>query len=596
MDLNRFIADLPVQFKNWSQGQTQPLSGQSEQFEKFEQIISHIWGMTTPNVLQILNFGVSCLDPNEVYCEIGVFRGATLVGALLDHPDQFGYAVDNFSESDAFGENLDRLLQNLTAYKLEDRICFCEQDFEEFFADLRRNGVEDKIGLYVYDAAHDYRSQLLGLLLATPFLAEQALIVVLNGQSESASQAVNDFIASHPHSKLLLDFSKQQSWQGTYAIGWNVGADRSDAIPEMEPIRLPAAIAAISNLDTEDKQKSLNTIHDEAVALHHRNRYKPAEKRYKQFLLWCPESAIGWLSLAKLYYAETQTEQCLEALHRSLALNPEVADLHYTFGQVFERIGDLGQAIAAYQQAIALDPKRVDSFNNLANIFAGAGQYEQASQLLQQALLVVPTHAGLYINLGNALFQGGHTDEAIAAYEKALELKPYTPDILHNLAIAHEKKGDRAEALEYLAHAFFRERKYEEAISEFYKLLQLKEGEPYIYLNLSECLANTNQEDEALEILQTGLKLHSQNLSFYQRLILVILHCGRNTEALETAREAVQNHPDNLDMYFEYQLMLPVLYESQAEIAEWRQRFTEGLQNAIKAAKLDTDEERKNAL
>ncbi|NJM28513.1 MAG: hypothetical protein HC856_10530, partial [Pseudanabaena sp. RU_4_16] len=72
MDLNRFILKLPDRFKNWGQGQTQPLSGQSEQFE---QIISQIGGMTTPNVLQLLSFGVSYLDPTEVYCEIGVFRG-----------------------------------------------------------------------------------------------------------------------------------------------------------------------------------------------------------------------------------------------------------------------------------------------------------------------------------------------------------------------------------------------------------------------------------------------------------------------------------------------------------------------------------------
>lgn len=593
MDLNRFVVKLPAQFKNWDQGQTQPLSVQSEQFE---QIISQIGGMTTPNVLQLLSFGVSCLDPTEVYCEIGVFRGATLVGSLIEHPDQFGYAVDNFSESDTFGETLDRLMQSLTAYKLEDRVCFCEQDFEEFFADLRRNEVEDKIGLYVYDAAHDYRSQLLGLMLAIPFLSEQALIVVLNGQFESTSQAVYDFIVSHPQSKLLLDFSKQKSWQGTYVIGWNAFTDSSYIRPELELVRRPAAIASISNLHTEDKQQSFNTIHDEAVALHHRSRFRLAEQLYKQFLLWCPESAIGWLSLAKLYYSDAQPEKCLEALHRSFSLNAEVADLHYTFGQVFESLDDLGQAIAAYQQAVALEPKHVSSLNNLANIFAASGQYEQAAHLLQQALAVDPTHAGICLNLGNALFQQGHTDAAIDAYEKALKLQPRTPDILYNLAIAYEKKGDRAEALDSLAHAFYREDKYEEAISEFYKFLQLMEGKPYVYLNFADCLVKTNQEAEALEILSTGLKVHPDVLTFYARIILILLHCGRPTKALEAAEKLARDHPDHLDIYFEAQLMLPILYENQAEIAVWRQNFTEGLQNVIKATRLDTEEEKKKAL
>jgi protein O-GlcNAc transferase len=592
MDLNRFIAKLPDQFKNWDQSPTQPLSGQSEQFE---QIVSQIGGMTTSKVLQFLSFAVSCLEPNEVYCEIGCFRGATAVGALLDRPDRLGYLVDNFSESDAFKENAEQLLENLEEYGLSDRIYFCQQDFEEFFADLRRDGVEDKIGLYVYDAAHDYRSQLLGLLLAVPFLSEQALIVILNGQFELSTQAIHDFMVANPQSKLLLDLSKQKLGQGTYVIGWDARGGSHPANPELEPIRLPAAITSIYNLYTEEKQKNLNTIHDQALALHHRSNYREAEKQYKQFLLWCPESKAGWLNLAKLYYLEERYEKSLEALERSFTLNPEIADLHYTFGQVFERIGDFEQAITAYKQAVVLDPKHADSLNNLANILLLTEQYEEASKLLQQALSVDSTHAGICLNLGNALFQQGDIDGAIEVYEKALKLKPRSPDVLHNLAIAHEKKGDRAESLLNLAHALYREDKYEEAIPEFYNFLQIREGEPYVYLHLSDSLATTNQETEALEVLYDGLKVHSDGL-LYLRLIWVLLRCCRHAEASEVVWQFVQNHPDRLDIYFEYQLMLPLLYETQAEIEDWRQRFTAGLQNVTEATRLDTDEERQKAL
>jgi protein O-GlcNAc transferase len=588
MDLNRSIAQLPNGNESW--GHTQG------QLEQFEQIVSQIGGMTTPQVLQFLNFAVSCLEPNEVYCEIGCFRGATAIGALLDLPDRLGYLVDNFSESDAFNENAEQLLQNLEEYGLSDRIYFCQQDFEEFFADLRRDGVEDKIGLYVYDAAHDYRSQLLGLLLAVPFLSEQALIVVLNGQFELSTQAIHDFMVAYPQSKLLLDLSREKLWQGTYVIGWDARVGSHSANSELEPIRLPAAIASIYNLYAEEKQKNLHTIHNDALALHHRAKYREAERQYKQFLLWCPESEAGWLSLAKLYYLEERHEQSLEALERSLALNPERADLHYTFGQVFESMGDLDQAIAAYKQTIALDPKHVDSLNNWANILLSVGQYEQSANLLQRALSINPTHAGICLNLGNALFQQGNPDGAIAAYEQALKLQPRTPDILYNLAIAYEQKGDRVEALDNLAHAFYREDKYEEAIPEFYKFLQLREGKPYIYLHFADCLVNTNQEEEALEILRTGVKVHPESLSLQARIFSVLMNCDRQTEALETLRKLALDHPHRLDIYFEEQLMLPVLYESQAEIATWRQRFTEGLQNVIKSTKLDTDEERKKAL
>ncbi|MGA7934782.1 MAG: class I SAM-dependent methyltransferase, partial [Kovacikia sp.] len=171
MDCQRFIDQLPELYRNWDIPSIQPVSAQ------FSAVLDQSGEPAVPNVLQLLNGAVGCMAAEEIYCEIGCGLGTYLIAALLNHADRLAYAVENPDQAGAEGEGIDRLMANLTRFDLQEQVFFCCQDMEEFFADLRDAGLEDKIGVYFYNGASDYRSQLLGLLLAKPFLADQALIV-----------------------------------------------------------------------------------------------------------------------------------------------------------------------------------------------------------------------------------------------------------------------------------------------------------------------------------------------------------------------------------------------------------------------------------
>ncbi|MGA7934899.1 MAG: hypothetical protein WCA35_15240, partial [Kovacikia sp.] len=65
MDYRNFVAQLPSLYNHWGQEGVAPKSGQ------FQAALNRITGMTTANVTQLLNFAVECLEPGEVYCEVG---------------------------------------------------------------------------------------------------------------------------------------------------------------------------------------------------------------------------------------------------------------------------------------------------------------------------------------------------------------------------------------------------------------------------------------------------------------------------------------------------------------------------------------------
>ena len=197
--------------------------------QKYFEEIHQLTNSTTPaTVLQLLNILGSYLPATEVYCEIGCAGGASLISALSNNPECLAYGVDRFSSN----SDIERLQHNLLCYGVQERSFIFEDIFESFFIQLYDIKPEEKIGFYFYDAASDYRSHLLGLLLVEPFLASEAIVVVQTRDPEAARQAIWDFLTIHPVAKWEMDGEKlnlyqEDDWQQLYLLSWQ--KDRKDS-------------------------------------------------------------------------------------------------------------------------------------------------------------------------------------------------------------------------------------------------------------------------------------------------------------------------------------------------------------------------------
>ncbi|MDJ0727887.1 MAG: class I SAM-dependent methyltransferase [Prochloraceae cyanobacterium] len=290
MDYQRFIEELPELYTNWGQDGLQPKS------TKFAEVLDRIEGMTTPNVMQLLNFAVECIEEDEIYCEVGCYQGSTLIGALLNHQHQLAYAVDSFAEFDREGKNQAKLADNLAKFNLDEKVIFCNQDFEEFFFDLREIDPTTKIGVYLYDGAHDYRSQLLGLMLVKPFLAPRALIIVDDSNWSCVKQANWDFMAANPECQLLLDLPTAKNghrsfWNGIQVLSWDVNRPK---IPSWKSFtnnfRDRNVIQSIYDLhfyfEFNKKPEIVQSLHLEADRLIEAGKLEAAEQKYFEALEW----------------------------------------------------------------------------------------------------------------------------------------------------------------------------------------------------------------------------------------------------------------------------------------------------------------------
>lgn len=185
------------------------------------------------------------MQADTCYLEIGVFQGLTLlsVGSVTTAPV---FGIDNFAFFDPKGQNLNLVKQRQQKLQLTN-VHLINKDYEDALAELPTAIGDKKISVYFIDGPHDYRSQLVCLLFALPYLADDAVIIVDDSNYAHVRQANRDFLVAHPEFKLLFETYTEAHpqnlkgerrkeaengwWNGVNVIVW----DKKNQLPPMYP-------------------------------------------------------------------------------------------------------------------------------------------------------------------------------------------------------------------------------------------------------------------------------------------------------------------------------------------------------------------------
>ena len=183
-------------------------------------------GMISVRNQRLLNLAFGNLEPNEAYLEVGTWQGKSLISAMLGNVARPTFACDNFSE---FKLSKDRKLDlyesfqnNLRKYNLDRYATFYNQGFESIFS---KDKLPVPVGVYFYDAAHDEKSQYLGIKLVEPFLSEKALVIVDDWRfapdSQSYAAAGTHRAISESQHKWRMIYDLPSRYNGDRAMWWN---------------------------------------------------------------------------------------------------------------------------------------------------------------------------------------------------------------------------------------------------------------------------------------------------------------------------------------------------------------------------------------
>jgi predicted O-methyltransferase YrrM len=211
VDSDRFDRTLPRLFDAYPRSE-------HPRDRRFAPILADVGGLARENNLALLNLAGSLLDRGESYVEVGSFKGLSLIAAMLGNQGDF-VGIDNFSLGEGSRMILDANLRRhgLTSYTMLEGDAF----------QLLRGGAlgRRRVGVYYYDAAHDYAAQIDGLRLIEPYLANNALLIVDDTDWDQVARAMRDYLAGQPRAELLVkldgkDRGQPWWWEGVQVLRW----------------------------------------------------------------------------------------------------------------------------------------------------------------------------------------------------------------------------------------------------------------------------------------------------------------------------------------------------------------------------------------
>lgn len=179
-----------------------------------------------------------------------------------------------------------------------------------------------------------------------------------------------------------------------------------------------------------------------------------------------------------------------EAFDASLRFDPSYAQAYAARASVRSQDGDQDGAIEDSTRAITLDPTLPTAFFNRGVAFGRKRNWERAAADDRQALTLAPTlgNGTAHNNLGSALMAQGKYDEAIEQFSRAIELNPRAAQVYFNRA------NDRAGHLDA-------------AISDLNALLKISEHFIKAHYYRAVLLMKKGRDREALADLDTAIRL-----------------------------------------------------------------------------------------
>lgn len=137
------------------------------------------------------------------YAEIGVFQGLTLLSVAAAAPKLSAFGIDNFSQFDPEHQNKQLVLDRQRRLSLSN-VSLLDLDYEEALRRFEDLSGGKRIGVLFVDGPHDYRSQLLCVLLALPHLADDAVVVIDDCNYEHVRLSTRDLLLVDPSLKLVF--------------------------------------------------------------------------------------------------------------------------------------------------------------------------------------------------------------------------------------------------------------------------------------------------------------------------------------------------------------------------------------------------------
>ena len=159
-----------------------------------------------------------------------------------------------------------------------------------------------------------------------------------------------------------------------------------------------------------------------------------------------PDSAMAYLTLAKLMVREHKVEAAVPQIETALRLNSRLAMAHFLLGEIDLYQSNVQSAVAEFQKELTVNPTLWLVYWRLGDAYMRLAKYDDAESVLKKAIWLNEASPGAFILLGEIAVKKNDPALASGFLERALALDPQNADAHDALAAAYKALGRDTEA------------------------------------------------------------------------------------------------------------------------------------------------------
>jgi tetratricopeptide (TPR) repeat protein len=172
-----------------------------------------------------------------------------------------------------------------------------------------------------------------------------------------------------------------------------------------------------------------------AAALFERVDPAAAAQHLEPILAADPQSAAGWILMARIRLVLDEVDKALDAANRAVDLGPDDPRPLAIASRALTLLGRHEDAVTMAYRAVIVEPKNALWHDRVAwALLAADRQYADAEQAARTAVGLEPDEAHYYFTHGVTLDALGHADQARQAFMISLKMEPENPVAQHRLA------------------------------------------------------------------------------------------------------------------------------------------------------------------
>jgi len=177
-----------------------------------------------------------------------------------------------------------------------------------------------------------------------------------------------------------------------------------------------------------------------------------AESVLRDLLKDDPENDSGVEQLTQLLLDQNKAEEAIALLNGMIDRSPS-ATLYDHLGDAYTQTHDFAKAEAAYRKAMDLDPAEISHLRGLAQTLLSEEKYPEALTAYQKLSDMLPDDADTYLRIAQIYRELHQLDKAEENLVKARQYAPGSLEVMYNEAMIYESQGRFEDAIRVLSDA-----------------------------------------------------------------------------------------------------------------------------------------------